>query len=63
MKKKIKDLTLEESKKICKNEKCNSECQFFTFEGFYFCKLKNYIYDTYNKEEFGEHEIEVECDD
>ena len=60
MKKKIKDLTLEEVKKICKNEKCNSKCQFFTFNGFYFCKLKNYIDDTFNKEEYGEGEIEVD---
>lgn len=59
MKKKIKDLTLEELKKICKNKKC-SECILFTFVGFYSCKIRNYLEDAHNIAEYENQEIEVD---
>ena len=59
MKKKIKDLTLQEVKKICKNKKC-SECILFTFVGYYTCKIRNYIEEVYDIADYGNQEIEVE---
>ena len=63
MKKKIKDLTLEEFKKICKKKDCKN-CILFTYLNWYFCKVKNYFDDVLqNSKEIGEEEIEVEDDD
>ena len=63
MKKKIKDLTLEEFKKICKKENCEN-CILFTYLNWYFCKAKNYLDDVLqNSKEIGEEEIEVEDDE
>ena len=56
MKKKIKDLTLEEIRKICENKKCTN-CILLTYLSWYFCKVNNYLDDVL------EQEIEVEDDE
>ena len=60
--KKIKDLTLEEVKAICDDNKC-SKCPFFTFNGWFFCKIKSYLDESPEAKEFGVHEIEVDEDE
>ena len=63
MKKKIKDLTLEEVRKICENKKCEN-CILFTYLNWYFCKVKNYLDDVlHNSKEIGDEEIEVDEDE
>lgn len=59
MKKKIKDLTLEEVKAICDDNIC-STCPFYTSNGWCFCKIKNFLDEPLEAKEFLEQEIEVE---
>ena len=59
MKKKIKDLTLEEFQNICDKHLCNNKCQLFgqvNSTGWYFCKKDDL-------DRYGNEEIEVEDDD